>query len=42
MMLEIRDERRVVKPLGVAPDGRLRVLDPKTGREDILTTEYLL
>lgn len=42
MPLEIRDERRAVKPLGVAPDGRLRVLDPQTGREEILTTEYLL
>lgn len=41
MPLEIRDERRAVRPLGVASDGRLRVADLATGREEVLTTEYL-
>ncbi|CAM9399124.1 unnamed protein product [Ectocarpus sp. 6 AP-2014] len=40
--LEIRDEGRAVRPIGVAPDGRLRVVDPATGEEELLTTEYLL
>ncbi|CAM9640887.1 unnamed protein product, partial [Hapterophycus canaliculatus] len=40
--LEIRDEGRAVTPLGVAPDGRLRVVDPATGKEELLVTEYLL
>lgn len=40
--LEIRDERRVVTPVGVASDGRLRVVDPDTGKEELLATEYLL
>ncbi|CAN0023823.1 unnamed protein product [Ascophyllum nodosum] len=40
--LQIRDEGRVVRPVGVAPDGCLRVVDPDTGREELLTTEYLL
>lgn len=40
--LEIRDERRAVTALGVAPDGRLRVVDPTSGKEELLSTEYLL
>ncbi|CAM9178967.1 unnamed protein product [Choristocarpus tenellus] len=40
--MEVRDERRPVTPLGVAPDGRLRVQDVATGKEELLTTEYLL
>lgn len=40
--LEIRDEGRAVTPVGVAPDGRLRVVDPATGKEELLVTEYLL
>ncbi|CAM9115518.1 unnamed protein product [Discosporangium mesarthrocarpum] len=42
MPLEIRDDSRPVTPLGVAPDGRLRVKDMATGREELLVTEYPL
>lgn len=40
--LEIRDEGRAVSPVGVAQDGRLRVVDSETGKEELLATEYLL
>lgn len=40
--LEIRDEGRAVAAVGVAPDGRLRVVDPASGKEELLSTEYLL
>lgn len=40
--LEIRDEGRAVTAVGVAPDGRLRVVDPASGKEELLSTEYLL
>lgn len=40
--LEIRDGGRTVTPVGVAPDGRLRVVDPASGNEELLSTEYLL
>lgn len=42
LLLEIRDEGRAVTPVGVAPDRRLRVVDPKTGKEELLVMEYLL
>eukprot|EP00903_Cladosiphon_okamuranus_P015882 g14668.t1 len=40
--LEIRDEGRAVTAVGIAPDGRLRVVDPSSGKEELLSTEYLL